>query len=226
VTVNVLQVLPADQTEADPHWAGYADWDGTTFYTAVRGSWIVPVVNCGNAVATVSSTWVGIDGQGSGTVEQTGTEQDCNIFSGVYSAWYEMWPLGPVTINSPVSPGDHMSASVTANGDWSFALTITDNTAGWTFSTTQTNTNAQQASAECIEERTDDLGFPLADFGSVTFTGCEATAGNGNGAGVATPIWDHRYQPCKATNGGTVLAVASPLSDDGTQFTVNWLNGN
>jgi len=227
-TVNVLQVQPADQTDDQDGWAGYADTDGTTYYTAVSGSWIVPVVNCGNAVATVSSTWVGIDGAGSKTVEQTGTEEDCNVFGAVYSAWYEMYPSSPVTIpaNDPVYAGDQMSASVKANGDGSFTLTITNNSAGWTFSTTQANINAQQASAECIEERTDELGFPLADFGSVTFTGCEATAGNGNAAGVATPIWDHRYEPCELTNGGTVLAVASPLSDDGTQFTVTWQNGN
>ena len=230
VTVNVLQVQQADLTDDQNAWAGYADTDGTTYYTAVTGSWIVPVVNCANGVATSSATWVGIDGDGnnSSTVEQIGTDSNCILFSPSYWAWFEMWPSGPVTLpaNDPVFPGDQMSARVTANGDWSFTLTITDNTADWTFSTTQTNTGAQEASAECITERPDDGGLPLADFGSVTFTGCEATAGNGNAAGVATPIWDHRYKPYELTNGSTVLAVASPLSDDGTQFTVTWQNGN
>ena len=229
VTVNVLQVQLADQTDDQDRWAGYADTDGTTFYTAVSGSWIVPAPNCGNAIDTMSATWVGIDGTGnnSGTVEQTGTSSNCVLFGASYSAWYEMYPSDPVTLpaNDPVYAGNQMSASVTATGDGSFTLTITDNSAGWTFSTTQTNINAQQASAECIEERPDDLGLPLADFGSVTFTGCEATAGNGNAAGAATPIWDHRYEPFELTNGGTVQAVASPLSDDGTQFTVTWLHG-
>ncbi len=232
VTVNVLQVQLADQTDDQSAWAGYADTDGTTFYTAVTGSWTVPAVNCANAVATTSSTWVGLDGDGnnSNTVEQIGTDSNCTLFNGSYWAWYQMYPSGPVVINavpanSPVFPGDHMSASVTASGDGSFTLTITDNTADWTFSTTQANINAQQASAECIEERPDAVGLPLADFGSVTFTGCEATAGNGNGEGVATPIWDHRYKPYELANGGTVQAVASYLSDDGMQFTVTWLHG-
>lgn len=230
VTVNVLQVQLADTTYDQDGWAGYADTDGTTYYTAVTGSWIVPAANCGNAVATASSTWVGIDGIGndSSTVEQTGTDSNCVLGGASYGAWYEMAPSFPVTLpaDDPVYAGDQMSASVTATGDWTFRLTITNNTADWTFSTTQTNTGAQQVSAECIEERPDDGGLPLADFGSVTFTGCEATAGNGNAAGVATPIWDHRYLPFELTNGSTVLAVASPLSDDGTQFTVTWQNGN
>jgi hypothetical protein len=229
-TVNVLQVQQPDQTDDNPDWAGYVDSDGTTAYTAVTGSWTVHAVNCANAVATTSATWVGLDGAGNNTVEQIGTDSNCTLFNGSYWAWYQMYPSGPVVINavpanSPVFPGDHMSASVTANGDGSFTLTITDNTADWTFSTTQTDINAQQASAECIEERPDALGLPLADFGSVTFTGCETTAGNGNGAGVATPIWDHRYQPNELTSNGTVQAVTSSLSGDGTQFTVTWLHG-
>jgi hypothetical protein len=238
-TVNVLQAIQQPGSTADSSaWAGYVDVVGppafypTSVYSAVGGSWIVPAVNCSNAVGTASATWVGLDGAGdhNHTVEQIGTVSSCTLFNGSYWAWYQMFPSGPVIINavpenSPVFPGDHMSASVTATGNGSFALTITDNSEDWTYSTTQTNLDAQQASAECIEERPSDLGLPLADFGSVTFTGCEAIAGNGPGANVATPIWDHPLQFDELKNGSTVLAVPSPLTADGTQFTVSWLHG-
>lgn len=102
VTVNVLQVQLTDQTDDQSAWAGYADRDGTTFYTAVTGSWTVPAVNCVNVVATTSSTCVGLDADdnNSSTVEQIGTDSYCTLFNGSYWAWYQMHPSGPVAINA------------------------------------------------------------------------------------------------------------------------------
>jgi hypothetical protein len=37
-----------------------------------------------------------------------------------------------------------------------------------------------------------------------------------------TPIWDHPNQRVDMLGGGTYLATASPLSNDGTTFTVTW----
>ena len=66
------------------NWAGYAVTGGR--YTKVTSTWVQPAVTC-NGTA-YSSFWVGIDGDTSGTVEQTGTEADCNGSTPVYSAWY------------------------------------------------------------------------------------------------------------------------------------------
>ncbi|MFZ0417228.1 MAG: G1 family glutamic endopeptidase [Candidatus Sulfotelmatobacter sp.] len=57
-------------------WAGYAV-TGSGF-TQVQGSWIVTAVDCTKTPNTDSSEWVGIDGWSSNTVEQTGTDADCN----------------------------------------------------------------------------------------------------------------------------------------------------
>jgi hypothetical protein len=48
--------------------------------TDVTGSWTVPAVDCTSPNGTpngYSSFWVGIDGYGSNTVEQIGTDSDC-----------------------------------------------------------------------------------------------------------------------------------------------------
>jgi hypothetical protein len=225
-TVTVLQVQPTENATSTG-WAGYAATGGP--YTKASGSWIVPAANCGNAVATDSASWVGIDGWGGSTVEQIGTDSNCTLFNASYWAWYEMYPGAPVVIgavpaNYPVYAGDSMTASVTATGTaGTYDLTIEDNTQGWVYSTTQSVSGATGGSAECIEERPAAAGLPLADFGSVTFTGCEAATGSGS----LRPIWDY---PNVAVNmddsSGTQLATVSSLSGDGTQFTVHWLNGS
>src|SRR5690348_707254 len=63
------------------NWAGYAVTGGT--YTTVTSNWVQPAVTCSSTA--YSSFWVGIDGDTSSTVEQTGTEADCNGSTPVYS---------------------------------------------------------------------------------------------------------------------------------------------
>src|SRR5438874_2260156 len=74
------------------NWSGYAVQTNLQSpqrdaVTDVKGQWQVPQVSCG-AGNTYSSVWVGIDGYSDGTVEQTGTEQDCSGGQAKYSAWY------------------------------------------------------------------------------------------------------------------------------------------
>src|SRR5436309_10336672 len=113
------------------NWSGYAVTGGR--YTQVSSSWTVPPVSC--AGTAYSSFWVGLDGDTSGTVEQTGTDADCSGSTPRYYAWYEMYPKFPVNLGGTVRPGDHLSASVTTAGNGSFTLKITDSTQGWTNTT-------------------------------------------------------------------------------------------
>jgi hypothetical protein len=55
----------------------------------------------------------------------------------------------------------------------------------------------------------------------VTFSQCRFTGSDG----VATPAWDHPNFALTMANGKTTQATVSPLSDDGTQFTVNFVHG-
>jgi hypothetical protein len=152
------------------NWAGYVSAGAAGAFTTVSASWAEPTATCG-ASETFSSFWVGLDGAGTDTVEQTGTEADCANGAATYQGWFEMFPNAPVFYDNPVDPGDAMSASVVANGGGAFTLTLTDSTQGWTQTTQQTSDTAQLGSAEIIAEApSDGQVLPLTDFGTVNFT--------------------------------------------------------
>jgi hypothetical protein len=140
-------------------------------FTSVSSSWAQPAVSCGGT-DTFSAFWAGLDGDGTPTVEQTGTEADCDGGTASYQGWYEIFPNAPVFYPDPVQPGDDMSASVVADGDGIFTLTLSDATQGWTQARKQAEPDAQLGSAEVIAEApSDGTVLPLADFGTVNFTG-------------------------------------------------------
>src|SRR6266542_694566 len=60
------------------NWSGYAVTGAPGSVTDAKGSWVVPSIqgNCGSTNA-YASFWVGIDGFSSNTVEQVGTDSDC-----------------------------------------------------------------------------------------------------------------------------------------------------
>jgi hypothetical protein len=124
------------------NWAGYTSAANPGTFTSVSASWAQPAVTC-TAPDTFSSFWVGLDGDGTNSVEQTGTEADCNGGAAAYQGWFEMFPQAPVFYDNPVQPGDAMSASVVANGGGAFTLTLTDSTQGWTQATVTGSTADQ-----------------------------------------------------------------------------------
>jgi hypothetical protein len=150
------------------NWSGYAV-TGSDF-TYANGSWHVPQVSCSVTPNTYSAFWVGIDGFSDTTVEQIGTESDCNGTTPVYYAWYEFYPANPTEVvisNLPVSPGDKMGASVHYNTDGTFTLHLHDFTTGGNFEITKSAPGANRTSAEWIAEAPGcgpGCVLPLADF--------------------------------------------------------------
>src|SRR5437870_11189269 len=117
------------------NWSGYAVTGASGSVSDAKGSWTVPAIQ-GTCPGTnqYSSFWVGIDGFSSGTVEQTGTDSDCQNGAPTYYAWYEFYPHPSFLISGlTVRPGDHMTAEASFNGRLS--VTITDTTTGVSFST-------------------------------------------------------------------------------------------
>jgi hypothetical protein len=192
------------------NWSGYAV-TGNRF-TSVSASWTEPTVKCSGTA--YSSFWVGLDGDTSGTVEQTGTDADCSGSTPQYYAWYEMYPKFPVNLNGTVRPGDKLSASVTTNGSGSFTLKITDATQGWTNTTTARLKSAKLASAEVIAEAPSSSGgvLPLANFGTVSFSGATANGTLFNNLPNLDPI--------TMASGSTVKAQPSSMSSG--SFSVTW----
>jgi Peptidase A4 family len=193
------------------NWSGYAVTG--SHFTSVSASWTQPTVSCSGTA--YSSFWVGLDGDTSNTVEQTGTDADCSGSTPQYYAWYEMYPKFPVNLRGTVRPGDKLSATVSTDGRGGFTLTITDATQGWTNTTNARLKNAKLASAEVIAEAPSGSGgvLPLANFGTVGFTNAQA---NGALLTSSTPNID----PITMQSGSTVKA--QPGSINSGAFSVTW----
>jgi len=195
------------------NWAGYAVTGGR--YTSVSASWVQPAVNCSVTPTGWSSFWVGLDGDTTGTVEQTGTEADCSSGKAVYSSWYEMYPKFPKNYPDTVSPGDTFTASVTTDGKGNFSLTIRDTTRGWGHTTSARLKSAKLGSAEVIAEAPSSSGgvLPLADFGAANFSAAKA-----NGTSFANLSG---RDAINMVSGGTTKASTGSISSSGA-FTVTW----
>ena len=187
------------------NWSGYAA-TGSGF-GSVTSNWTEPSVTC-NSTNDLFAPWVGIDGYGTATVEQTGVATDCSSGRPVYQGWYEMYPASPVYYNNPVAPGDSITATVTRSGT-SYALKLTDNTQGWTKNTNQTLV-ATNASVEVIMESPTGA-YP--NFGSVDFSGSTV-----NGA----PLANTNPVALDASNSGGFEDHTSALNG-GTNFSISYL---
>ncbi len=171
-------------TTTSTNWSGYAS-DGSGA-TDVIGTWTQPTATCAAGENSWSSPWVGIDGDNSNTVEQTGTDSDCNNGAPTYYAWYEMYPKALVTINMTVRPGDSYTAEARYSGG-AFVLTLIDTTTGARFTTTQASKKARRSSVEWIMEGPSN-GL-LTNFGQLPFTSTAATiSGSAQTIANATPI--------------------------------------
>jgi hypothetical protein len=224
------------------NWSGYAV-TGATF-TDVKGSWIQPTANCsstaapvngkgngnghgnghggggggGKSQSTYSSFWVGLDGYSSNTVEQTGTDADCSGTTPVYYGWYEFYPAFPVNFSNPVAPGDTINAEVSVSGA-NVTIKLQDVTQGWTQTQTQANSGYALSSAEWIAEApSSGQVLPLADFGTVDFSGASATGGGKTGSISA---FDHD-ELTMVTSSGQTKAQPSGLTSGGSAFSVTW----
>ena len=212
-----------DGSFTSTNWSGYAVTGSSGSVSDAKGSWIVPAIQ-GACPGTnqYSSFWVGIDGFSSGTVEQTGTDSDCQGGTPTYYAWFEFFPHPLFIINGlTVTPGDHISADASFNGR-SFTVTITDTTTGASFSTSSKVSRAQRSSAEWIAEAPSSSGgvLPLADFGTVNFSASTATVSGTTG--TIGSFGSSVQVITMVTSTGVVKAQPSSLSSSGDSFSVTW----
>ena len=164
-TVNVIR---------SSNWSGYASHlprRGT--FHSVSASWIQPRARCSRSAGKrqFAAFWAGLDGFNSKSVEQTGTDSDCNGTTPHYYGWFEMFPKAPVLFKNPLQPGDHISASVTFSGVEKYTLVLTDATRHWTHTIIRRVPNLARSSAEVITEAPSSTTgvLPLANFGTVRF---------------------------------------------------------
>jgi Peptidase A4 family len=217
------------------NWAGYFVTGSSGSVTGAQGSFVVPSVSCSKGTSYVA-LWAGIDGATDSTVEQAGVMAECSHGSAVYSAWTEFYPAAPTYAAWTPAPGDIVSVTIgcsAVTGGASCVAIVADQTSGQSYSGTSTVSGASLANAECIAERPSIGGSitKLANFGTAEFgqdyTGvagtCYATIGGttsafGGIAGVTSITM--------VDNHGHALATPSPLTADGSSFTVAYGSGS
>jgi hypothetical protein len=158
----VLEARFGIPSATSPNWSGYVDTnyksDGT--FTGVSATWHVPAVESGTCSDGTFATgtglagfWVGLDGWGGSTVEQTGTSTECYKGNAYYWSWAEMAPQPPVVLES-INPGDVMSGSVGYDGG-DYTLILRDLTSGASDSeivTCPSGSTCSNHSAEVVAE--------------------------------------------------------------------------
>jgi Peptidase A4 family len=211
-------------TVESSNWSGYAVTGSNGAFKSVSASWTEPTASCSkNSRRTdqYAAFWVGLDGYSSDSVEQTGTDSDCDGTSPDYYGWYEMYPADPVYFSNTVKPGDSISASVTFTGTETYTLVLTDHTQGWTQTITKNETGLDRSSAEVITEApccTNSGGIlPLADFGTVNYT---ASTDNGSSMGTQSPT-----AIVMVDNSGLDKDSTSSMSSSGA-FSNTWIRSN
>ena len=211
---------------ASTDWAGYvvtSDLGSPQGQViGVNASWTVPTVGVSSADA-FSSAWIGIGGQSDKTLIQAGTEHDSVNGGEFYSAWYELLPDQAVRIaDMRISPGDVITTSISlVNSDTNkWAIQIYDVTNGQGFYQNFVY-NSSRSSAEWIVERptVNNQISTLANFGSITFTDSYVTTGDNVGK-IGSFLYS---QLIMTTHLNVQLTSVSPLSADGSNFTVHYL---
>lgn len=175
-----------DSQIGSSNWSGYAATGSNGSFHSVTANWTEPTGHCSSSPNGYSSFWVGLDGYSSDSVEQTGSEVDCNGTTPSYYSWYEMYPAYPVNFSNTVRPGDSFTGTVTFSGTNTYTLTLTDHTQGWTRTVTKKQSGLARSSAEVITEAPSDSAgpLPLTDFGTITYS---SSAANGTSLGTQNP---------------------------------------
>jgi hypothetical protein len=190
------QRLTTELTETSNNWSGgvvFAPSGGS--FQCVLGDWIIPNVSAPTDPTPnewyYCASWIGIDGDGSPDVCQAGVESQVMQFEGsmirYFIPWWEWYPLPTVEItNLAVSAGDLVHVQIfapQAAGSTTATVYFANMTSGASTSFTITapsGTALVGNSAEWIVEAPGAPGSqtPLADYGQVTFSKCQATSRN------------------------------------------------
>ena len=217
-------------------WSGYASLtnlvsplDNTV--TNVFGTWVVPSIKK-TKEHSYCAIWIGMDGYGSNTVEQIGTEHGWYRGKPVNYAWFEIYPGKTYQIlGFPVNKNDRIGGQIqfarTSGNTTTFQMTIFNYSqcVWWTIPSKYSQAvNAKRNSAEWIVEAPSSTEkghiLPLAHFSPILFTNCQATI-QGLTGGINDSHWQADRIFMKNSH-GCLKAKPYKLSTDGSSFTVKW----
>jgi hypothetical protein len=234
----------SSSTITSGNWAGYVmnpnSGLGQSSVSGIQGSWVIQQVTGTFYGGQAAAQWVGIGGNTTSKIIQTGTVSCDNFFYGTtYKAWYELCNAGnpspPVYLTMSVSPGNIMDAYIHNVGTNSWIISITDISNGQSFQKTVSFV-CSGASGEWIEERPCGSSG-LANFGTASFGAYYACGGIDNLVtmnGQQYIIEQTSHSKINMMSGTTVLASTTslqpsnvPISDASyDSFQVIWENGS
>jgi len=198
------------------NWSGYAARGGV--FTSVSATWTIPQLAVDGPFGA-DATWIGIGGLRSRDLIQAGTQQAVSGTGSVtYHAWIETLPDVSHAVPLTVLPGESITISIDQQDVDFWLISFANLTSGQTLQRTLQYTSTV-SSAEWIEEApfARRRVLPISQFGSLTFTSASAVKDGQSltpadlGARAISLIGDT----------GHILAVPSPLSADGSSFTVS-----
>ncbi|KAI0367120.1 aspergillopepsin [Pilatotrama ljubarskyi] len=176
--------------EFSSNWAGAVLVAGSNTFKSVTGTFTVPTPRepSGASGTHSASAWVGIDGDTCGTaILQTGIDFTISGGRASFDAWYEWFPDFAHDFSGiSISPGNSITVTVTASSLTSGTATIINHSTGQQVSHSFSGQPSLcQENAEWIVEDFEENGglVPLANWGTVTFTGVSA----GTSSGTVTP---------------------------------------
>jgi hypothetical protein len=223
------------------NWSGYADTNHTSAgdFRDIAATWHVPEIVGGGCSSGTFATgagyaafWLGLDGDGSGTVEQAGTISECFEGTQYYWDWYEMYPSGSIAVDN-VSPGDQISAYADYTGKY-WLLSLIDNTNDTGFAELEScpsgsacdNYSAEvvaEAPSGCESSSTQSCRphgyYYMPDFGTVNFYGISDASFN-RGGSLASSEFGPTNLTMVGSSGDVLAKVTSAWSNDG--FTDSW----
>lgn len=205
----------AADNNVSANWGGYVAQGGV--YTAVSGTWVVPELEYSTSQVS-NATWVGIGGRASNDLIQAGVYEIADSKGATYQAWYELLPENATPVDLAVHPGDSISVAILEIAPDTWNIVITNNTTAQQFAKT-VYYHSLHGSAEWIQELPQLNGSltTLSGFTPVQFTGATAIMN-----GQRLPLSQLNPQTINLLDQGAnvALAVPSPISNDGTSFSV------
>ena len=216
-------------TSTSRNWDGYVTYASTegTDFTAIKSTWVQPAVTC-EAANAWTVFWVGLDGWFDGTVEQGGSSAVCANKGGPaqYQLWWEMYPTNSIQTVLLIKAGDTVTASVTYSASV-FTIKVRDVTSGDGFTRKERCASGLTCDRNSTEVITEDVGsypagtyFPLADYGTMDYTGISATDVAGHSGSISAKHWLNTAITESA--GGVTYATVSKLRNQGRAFSTTW----
>ncbi|WP_100488532.1 G1 family glutamic endopeptidase [Sporolactobacillus pectinivorans] len=208
-------------TQESSNWSGYAvtPASGSSAYTSITGSWIVPKAS--GSSASVSSQWIGLGGMGSSDLLQMGTVEQFQGNHEIATLFWEQLPAVSQNLVTVPVGSKIMTKIFDRNGsEWSLNFKVIEPNGHILTPSVSVNLDSGYASgigtsAEWISEDPSDQNgnlYPLADTGVVAFTNAESNEAPINSS-------NNQVQPIALVNSiGSVLIAPSTIYSEGTAF--------